>query len=124
MMAQAQRKWLFPLISVNLAVTVVTLIQAGSRDFNANELLHAWAYALVYANVTGLPAILQQQNSGKAGYIGVDQRIGPGMQKLVRVEIAATRLDQRHHGYSEVDRDQREKPLALRLGHHAALYDK
>ncbi len=33
-MAQKQRKWLFSLISVNLAVTVVTLIQAGGdRDF-------------------------------------------------------------------------------------------
>ncbi len=58
-MAQTQRKWLFSLISVNLAVTVVTLIQAGGdRDFSGNELLHAWAYALVYANVTGIPAVL------------------------------------------------------------------
>src|SRR6266849_6685517 len=59
MMAQVERKWPFLLIWINLAVTVVGLIQAGgNRDFSANELLHAWAYSLVYANVTGIPAIL------------------------------------------------------------------
>jgi len=58
-MAQVERKWPFLLIWINLAVTVVGLIQAGgNRDFSANELLHAWAYSLVYANVTGIPAIL------------------------------------------------------------------
>jgi two-component system sensor histidine kinase AlgZ len=60
MMAQSQRKlFLFLILMVNVAVTVVTLIQAGgSHGFSANELLHAWAYGLVYANVTGIPAIL------------------------------------------------------------------
>src|SRR6266849_10154093 len=59
MMAQAQRKRFFLLIWINLAVIVVGLIQVGGgRDFSANERWHAWAYSLVYANVTGIPAIL------------------------------------------------------------------
>lgn len=54
-MAATKRKWLLSLAWINLAVTVVILIQLVVNQIsNVRELLHVLAYALVYANLTGL----------------------------------------------------------------------
>ena len=51
----AKGKWALALFWINLAVLVVMLIQiAGNQISSARELLHVLAYALVYANLTGL----------------------------------------------------------------------
>lgn len=48
-------KWAFSLFWINLAVAIVVLIEiAVNRISNTGELLHMLAYALVYANLTGV----------------------------------------------------------------------
>jgi sensor histidine kinase YesM len=50
-----KNKWAFSLFWINLAVAVVVLIQiAGNQISSGRELLHVLAYAMVYANLTGL----------------------------------------------------------------------
>jgi sensor histidine kinase YesM len=50
---------IFSLLWANLSVLLVVLIQIGGNGtWTARDLLRMWAYALVYANVTALPAIL------------------------------------------------------------------
>ncbi len=58
-MARTERPWVFSLIWINLAVTVIApLIQmTGNRAGGWKELLHNWAIALVYANVSGVAAV-------------------------------------------------------------------
>ncbi len=58
-MARSKRPWVFSLIWINLAVTVIApLIQmTGNRGGGWTELLHNWAIALVYANVSGVAAV-------------------------------------------------------------------
>ena len=54
------RVWIFSLLWVNLPVLLVVLLLqiADNSDWGPRDLLRTWAYALVYANVGGLPAIL------------------------------------------------------------------
>jgi two-component system sensor histidine kinase AlgZ len=55
------RVWIFPLLWVNLSVLLVVLlvqIAGNGGAWGPRDLLRMWAYALVYANVGGLPAIL------------------------------------------------------------------
>jgi len=53
------RVWIVSLLWVNLSVLLVVLVQtADARAWDAQHLLRTWAYSLVYANVTALPAIL------------------------------------------------------------------
>ncbi len=50
-----KNKWVFSLLWVNLAVVLVVLVLfVGNQFSSARELLHPLAYALVYANLTGL----------------------------------------------------------------------
>src|ERR1035438_1309500 len=50
-----KNKWVFSLFWINLAVAVVMLILiAGNQISSVRDLLHALAYALIYANLTGL----------------------------------------------------------------------
>ncbi len=50
-----KRNWLFTLFWINLAVAVVVLIQLAANQISSvRELLHVLAYALVYANLTGI----------------------------------------------------------------------
>jgi sensor histidine kinase YesM len=58
-MVRSGRRWVFLLISINLAVTVITAIIQLSEPATAgwDSFLHSWAYSLIYANVTGLPAV-------------------------------------------------------------------
>lgn len=50
-----KRKWAFSLFWINLAVAIVVLIEiAVNRISNTGEVLHMLAYALVYANLTGI----------------------------------------------------------------------
>jgi sensor histidine kinase YesM len=54
-MLPTKRDWGFSLLWINLAVAVVVLIQiVGNQIQGVRELLHVLAYALVYANVTGV----------------------------------------------------------------------
>lgn len=54
-MARTKQKWGLSLLWINLAVAVVVLVLvAGNQISSVRELLHALAYALVYANLTGL----------------------------------------------------------------------
>src|SRR6185312_47208 len=53
------RVWIVSLLWVNLSVLLVVLVQtADASAWDAQHLLRTWAYSLVYANVTALPAIL------------------------------------------------------------------
>src|SRR5262245_30092838 len=55
----AKRKWLFPLLWVNLSVVIVFFFQFAANQFsNFRGLLQPLAYALVYANLTGVLGIL------------------------------------------------------------------
>jgi sensor histidine kinase YesM len=57
--APGKRKWVFPLVWVNLAVVLMVLIQIGwNRISNVRDFLQALAYALVYANLTGVLGLL------------------------------------------------------------------
>jgi two-component system, LytTR family, sensor histidine kinase AlgZ len=58
-MPRTERRWMFSLIWINLAVTVMApLIQmTGNRAGGWKGLLQGWAIALVYANVTGVAAV-------------------------------------------------------------------
>jgi sensor histidine kinase YesM len=48
-------KWVFSLLWINLAVVLAVLIMmVGNRVSSVRDLLHVLAYALVYANLTGL----------------------------------------------------------------------
>jgi len=50
---------MFSLLWVNLSVLLVALVlMAGDSAWGPSALLHTWAYSLVYANVTAVPAIL------------------------------------------------------------------
>src|ERR1700733_3606033 len=64
-----KRKWAFSLFWINLAVAIVVLIQiAVNPTSSARELLHMVAYALVYANLTGvLGTLVLGQSGGAAG---------------------------------------------------------
>jgi len=54
-MASTKSKWVFSLLWINLAVVLVVLILlVGNQISSVRELLHTLAYALVYANLTGL----------------------------------------------------------------------
>jgi len=54
-MAFTKTKWVFSLLWINLAVVFVVLILLeGNQVSSGRELLHTLAYALVYANLTGL----------------------------------------------------------------------
>jgi len=58
-MASANRNFVFSLLWINLSVAVVVLIQiAGNQITSGRELLHVLAYALVYANLTGVLGFL------------------------------------------------------------------
>jgi sensor histidine kinase YesM len=58
-MVRSERRWVLPLVWINLAVTVTApIIQLSGSAAGWNALLHIWEYSLVYANVTGVPAIL------------------------------------------------------------------
>lgn len=58
-MRRTGQVWIVSLLWVNLSVLFVVLIQsAGTDTWGARDLLRMWAYSLVYANVTALPAIL------------------------------------------------------------------
>jgi hypothetical protein len=54
-LTSTKRRWVFSLLWVNLAVALVVLIQVVSNQISGvRELLHILAYALVYANLTGI----------------------------------------------------------------------
>jgi two-component system, LytTR family, sensor histidine kinase AlgZ len=55
-----KRRWLFSLLWVNAAVTVlVPLLQmATNHSWDAKELLRVWASAVFYANVAAIPAVV------------------------------------------------------------------
>ena len=58
-MARVDRRWTLSLVWVNLAVVVMVLVLiASNRVSSGKELLHLLAYSLVYANLTGIPAVL------------------------------------------------------------------
>ena len=52
-MASTKSKWVFSLLWINLAVVLVILL-VWNQISSVRELLHTLAYALVYANLTGL----------------------------------------------------------------------
>jgi len=53
--ASTKGKWVFSLLWINLAVVLAVLIVVvGNQVSSVRELLHELAYALVYANLTGL----------------------------------------------------------------------
>lgn len=58
-MARAQRGWMVAVTWINLvAVAAVPLmLLAGDRGLGWDGLWRAWVYALVYANVAGVPAV-------------------------------------------------------------------
>jgi two-component system LytT family sensor kinase len=60
MRGRGERRWVFSLLWINLAVTVmVPLIQmASNQATEAKDLWTAWGHALVYGNVAGVPASL------------------------------------------------------------------
>jgi sensor histidine kinase YesM len=62
-MSVMDRKWVFSLVWINVAVTVLApLLQlAGNHAAGWKELSRIWAYILIYANVTGIPAVLLGQ---------------------------------------------------------------
>jgi two-component sensor histidine kinase len=52
---KTKNKWVFSLLWVNLAVVLVALVLLVANQISSvRELLHTLAYALVYANITGL----------------------------------------------------------------------
>ncbi|MGA9040036.1 MAG: histidine kinase [Terriglobales bacterium] len=52
---KTKSKWLFSLLWVNLAVVLVALVLLVANQISSvRDLLHTLAYALVYANITGL----------------------------------------------------------------------
>ncbi len=54
-----KRKWAFSFLWINFAVAVVALIQVATHQLSSvRELMHMLAYALIYANLTGLLGIL------------------------------------------------------------------
>lgn len=54
-MASTKGKWAFSLLWINLAVVLVALVLiVGDQVSSFRDLLHVLAYALVYANLTGL----------------------------------------------------------------------
>jgi sensor histidine kinase YesM len=55
-----KRKWLFSLLWVNAAVTVIAplLQMVTNHSLDSKELLRVWAYSLVYANVAAIPAVV------------------------------------------------------------------
>lgn len=58
-MRRAGHVWIVTLLWVNLSVLLVVVVQtAGTGAWRGQDLLRTWAYSLVYANVTALPAIL------------------------------------------------------------------
>jgi len=58
-MSATKSKWAFALLWINLAVVVVVLIQiAGNQISSVRDLLHLLAYALVYANLSGVLGVL------------------------------------------------------------------
>src|SRR5256885_723578 len=58
-MPRTGRVWIVSLLWVNLSVLFVALIRsAGTGAWGSEELVRMWAYSLVYANVTALPAML------------------------------------------------------------------
>ncbi len=58
-MTPIKRNWTFSLAWINLAVTVVVLIQfAGNQFSSGRQLLQTLAFSLVYANLTGVLGIL------------------------------------------------------------------
>jgi signal transduction histidine kinase len=58
-MAPTKSRWLFSLFWINLAVAIVVVIQIAWNQFSSvRELLHVLAYALVYANLTGVLGVL------------------------------------------------------------------
>jgi len=58
-MRRTARAWITSLVWVNLCVPFVAVVQlAGTGAWGARDLMRMWAYSLVYANVTALPAIL------------------------------------------------------------------
>ena len=59
-MAQPEHRWISSFLFINLAVTVMApLIElTGAHPAGWNGLLRTWVYALVYANITGVPAII------------------------------------------------------------------
>ena len=56
----AKVKWTFSLVWINAAVLItMLLLQAMTRHaWSWQDFLRSWAYAVVYANLTGIPAIL------------------------------------------------------------------
>jgi sensor histidine kinase YesM len=59
MKLRVERKRILLWLWINLFVMVVQLVVlTSSRPWSVRELVHMWAFALVYANVTGIPAIL------------------------------------------------------------------
>jgi sensor histidine kinase YesM len=59
-MASSDRKWIFSLVWINVAVAVIALLiqSTGRYPQGWTALLHILGYVLVYANVTAIPAIL------------------------------------------------------------------
>ncbi len=58
-MAEMKHRWAFSLLWINLAVVVTVLIMtAGNQALSVRELWHMLAYALFYANVTGILGML------------------------------------------------------------------
>lgn len=58
-MSPTKNNWLFSLLWVNAAVAVVFVIQfAANQNWRAVDLLHALAYPLVVANMTGILGML------------------------------------------------------------------
>src|SRR6266704_3153809 len=54
-----KQKWAFSFFWINLAVAVVALVLLATRQISsARELMRMLAYALIYANLTGLLGIL------------------------------------------------------------------
>lgn len=56
--ATRQRKWLFPMAWINLAVLLIMLIQVGLNQVSSARGLQLLAYSLVYANITGVFGVL------------------------------------------------------------------
>ncbi len=55
-MARIERRWAFSLAIINLTVLFVVLFQVMVNHVVGKELWHMLAYAIVFANVTGIPA--------------------------------------------------------------------
>src|ERR1700757_1964177 len=56
-MARVERRWTLSLVLINLTVLFVVLFQVMVHKVGGKELWHMLVYAIIFANVTGIPAV-------------------------------------------------------------------